>query len=147
MKTLICFLTAAVICTGASASDARSIENYAADYAVYATYFHILSQATAQSGAKYAETSKTFDAKCDEFLLISLALAEEARTTKMAEAVTLSRFESFKKDMLNEIEYRNENISILMNKYHEDAMKLATNPPLVVVRVLERRAEKLSQQR
>lgn len=144
MKTIVSLVA---ILTGAFAhgTETRSTDNYAADYAFYATYFHILSEATAQSGEKYAEVSAGFNAKCDEFLLISLTLAQESRSTEMAQKVTLARFESFKKEMLKEIEHRNENISILVNKYNEEAMRLATSPPSAVVRILERRAKELSQ--
>ena len=65
-----------------------------------------------------------------------MLLASQTRESEMAGKVTLARVEYSKKEMLKEIDHRNENISILMNKYQDSSEKLINKPPQVVKKLL-----------
>jgi hypothetical protein len=70
-------------------------------------------------------------------MAVSLALASVGRTNELAVNVTNSRIEYYKKLMLQEIDYRNENISILINKYNQSSIDLLKSPSKKVLEALD----------
>lgn len=115
---------------------AETTDNLAVKYAEAAAYQLIVHQALKQSGEEYAETAKMSGDSYDYCCLISMLLASQTRDSEMAGKVTLARVEYAKKEMLKEIDFRNENISILMNKYQDSSFKLINKPPRVVAELL-----------
>ena len=71
-------------------------------------------------------------------MLVALALASVGRDQEMAVQVTNSRIEMNMKIMKQEINNRNENISILVNKYLFDCQEALTKPSGRVIDVLKR---------
>ena len=65
-----------------------------------------------------------------------MLLASQTRNSEMAGKVTLSRIEYSKKEMQKEMGNRNENISILMNKYQDRSLELINKPPKMVKELL-----------
>ena len=121
-----------ILITSASSLHAETTDNLAVKYAEAAAYFVIVHQALEQSGEKYAEVSKGYGDQYDLCCMISMLLASQTRDPEMAGKVTLSRVEYSKKEMQKEMGHRNENISILMNKYQDSSIELMNNPPKIV---------------
>jgi hypothetical protein len=121
-----------ILITSASSLHAETTDNLAVKYAEAGAYFLIVHQAMEQSGEKYAEVSKGYGDQYDLCCMISMLLASQTRDSEMAGKVTLSRVEYSKKEMLKEMGHRNENISILMNKYQDSSIELVNNPPKIV---------------
>jgi len=125
-----------ILITSASSLHAETTDNLAVKYAEAAAYFVIVHQALEQSGEKYAEVSKGYGDQYDLCCMISMLLASQTRDPEMAGKVTLSRVEYSKKEMQKEMGHRNENISILMNKYQDSSIELMNNPPEIVNQIL-----------
>ena len=121
-----------ILITSASSLHAETTDNLAVKYAEAGAYFLIIHQAMEQSGEKYAEVSKGYGDQYDLCCMISMLLASQTRDPEMAGKVTLSRVEYSKKEMQKEMGHRNENISILMNKYQDSSIELMNNPPKIV---------------
>lgn len=134
MKYLACLLI--ILIASANIAGAETTDNLAAKYADAAAYFVIVHQALEQSGEKYAEVSKKYGDDYEYCSIISMLLASQTRDAEMAGKVTLSRIEFSKKEMQKEMGHRNENISILMNKYQDSSFKLINNPPRMVKELL-----------
>jgi hypothetical protein len=134
MKYLACLLIISI--TSANSLRAETTDNLAVKYAEAAAYHLIVHQAVKQSGAKYAELTKTSGDSYDYCCIISMLLASQTRDSEMAGKVTLSRVEYFKKGMQKEMGHRNENISILMNKYQDSSFKLINQPSSIVKQLL-----------
>jgi hypothetical protein len=66
-----------------------------------------------------------------------MRLARQTRDPEMAVKVTLSRVEYSKKEMQKEMGHKNENISILINKYGGSSTELMTNPPKTLIQIYE----------
>ena len=64
----------------------------------------------------------------------------------MAVKVTNSRIDMYMKKMKQESDNRNENISILINKYHFGCEEVMKNPPNEVMEVLRTRANEAANQ-
>ena len=124
--------------TSANSLRAETTDNLAAKYAEAGAYFLVVYQALKQSGNQYAELSKKYGDDYDYCCVISILLASQTRNSDMAGKVTIARVEYSKKEMLKEIDHRNENISILMNKYQDSSFKLVNKPPQVVKKTLSR---------
>ena len=105
-------------------------------YAEAAAYVLIVHQALEQSGEKYAKVSKKYGDDYEYCSIISMLLASQTRNSEMAGKVTLSRIEYSKKEMQKEMGNRNENISILMNKYQDRSLELINKPPKMVKELL-----------
>ena len=125
-----------ILITSASSLQAETTDNLAVKYAEAGAYFLIVHQAMEQSGEKYAEVSKGYGDQYDLCCMISMLLASQTRDSEMAGKVTLSRVEYSKKEMQKEMGHRNENISILMNKYQDSSIELMNNPPKIVNQIL-----------
>lgn len=76
-------------------------------------------------------------------MFYSVLLANEGRSKDLAVGVTNSRIEMYMKRMKQETDNRNENISILINKYHYGCVSLSENPPTELQTVLQRRLKEL----
>jgi hypothetical protein len=99
--------------------------NLSVQYAEAAAYFEIVAEGLSKSGrdaTKYA-------AEAQIAMAYALTLASEGRTQDVAVKVTIARIESSKKMMLREMEYRNENITIIENKYADQSFELMKNLP------------------
>ncbi len=134
MKYLACLLIISI--TSANSLRAETTDNLAVKYAEAGAYFLVVHQALKQSGEKYAAVSKKYGDDYDYCCIISMLLASQTRNSDMAGKVTLARVEFSKKEMLKEIDHRNENISILMNKYQDSSFKLVNKPPSIVKQLL-----------
>lgn len=134
MKYFACLLIISI--TLANSLRAETTDNLAVRYAEAGAYFLVVHQALKQSGKQYAEVSKKYGDDYDYCCIISMLLASQTRNTDMAGKVTLARVEFSKKEMLKEIDHRNENISILMNKYQDSSFKLVNKPPSIVKQLL-----------
>ena len=69
-------------------------------------------------------------------MFVSLAVASKGRSQDMAVEVTISRIEMSMKIMKQEIDNRNENISILINKYQFSCQEALSSPSSAVMQVL-----------
>jgi hypothetical protein len=99
--------------------------NLSVQYAEATAYFELVSEALSKSGkdaTKYANEAQIA-------MAYALALASEGRTQDVAIKVTIARIESAKKIMLREMEYRNENLMIIKNKYADQSFELMKNLP------------------
>jgi hypothetical protein len=130
------FASILLLIASANSLCAETSDNLAAKYAEAGAYFLIIHQAVKQSGTQYAELAKTSGDSYDYCCIISMLLASQTRNTEMAGKVTLSRVEYFKKEMLKEIDHRNENISILSNKYQDSSFELINKPAEIVKKLL-----------
>lgn len=74
-------------------------------------------------------------------MFYSLLLANEGRSKDVAVEVTNSRIEMYIKKMKQEANNSNENISILINKYHFGCQETIENPPSQVVELLQTKAD------
>ena len=116
----------------------KTLENTSGQYAECAAYYELVYHAMNASNEK--ETADAYKQLEDNAMFYSLLLANEGRSKDLAVKVTNSRIDMYMKKMKQEANNRNENISILINKYHfgcEEAMK---NPSSEVLEVLETRA-------
>ncbi len=116
----------------------KDLDNISVQYAECAAYYEFVYHA--MNAANEKETAGAYKKLEDNAMFYSLLLANEGRDTDLAVRVTNSRIEMYLKKMKQEADNRNENISILINKYHfgcEEAMK---NPTKEVLRVLKIKA-------
>lgn len=122
----------------------KNLENISGQYAECTAYYEIVYHAMNTSDEK--ETADAYKQLGNNAMFYSLLLANEGRSKDMAVKVTNSRIEMYKKKMKQEADNRNENISILIDKYHfgcEEAMK---NPPGEVTEVLKTKANEAENQ-
>ena len=112
-------------------------EHYAECTAYYTLVYHALNN----SGDTDAATA--YAKVMDDSMFYSLLLASENREQDMAVNVTNSRIEMNIKQMKEEINNDNKNISILMNKHNFSCRDAMNNPPLELVNILKRRMEEL----
>jgi len=94
----------------------KTLENISGQYAECAAYYELVYHAMNSSNDK--ETANAYRKLEDSAMLYSLLLANEGRSKDVAVSVTNSRIEMYMKKMKEEIGNRNENISLLINKYH-----------------------------
>lgn len=114
----------------------KKIDDLAVRYAEATAYFEIVAEALEKSGKENSKAKATRD----DAMFYSLLLAIEGRTQEFAVKVTHARIEVSKKEMLKEMDYRNENIAIIMNKYGDSSLDLMKNPPKEVLELLEKAA-------
>jgi len=112
------------------------LEDLSAQYAECAAYFRLAYFALMNSGAE--ESAGSIREVEDSMMLVALALASVERDQDMAVEVTNSRIEFSMKMMKQEINNRNENFSILMNKYQLPCQEKLTNPKERVADALSR---------
>jgi hypothetical protein len=115
------------------------LENLAGSYAECAAYYRLVFFALEATGEP--ETAAAYREFEDNALLISLVLASSGREQDMAVNVTNSRVEMNMQLMKQEVDNRNENISILINKYQLKCKELSENPSELVVKVVSDAAQ------
>jgi hypothetical protein len=76
----------------------------------------------------------------------SLLLANEGRNKDLAVEVTNSRIEMYIKKMKQEANNRNENISILINKYHFGCQEAMENPSNHLTTILKTKIKEVNKQ-
>lgn len=122
----------------------KNLESISGQYAECAAYYELVYHAMNASNEK--ETAGAYKQLEDNAMFYSLLLANEGRSKDSAVKVTNSRIDMYIKKMKQEADNRNENISILINKYHfgcEEAMK---NPPKEVLDVLKTKVNEIENQ-
>ena len=117
------------------------LENISGQYAECAAYYRFVSYAVDASGEK--ETASSYRELEDNAMFYSLLLASEGRDQDLAVEVTNSRIEMYLKKMKLEANNRNENISILINKYHFECQELSENPPTELANAMQRQLQEL----
>lgn len=134
--TLLIFLCMEIIGFAQDVKIPQKVDDLAVRYAEATAFFEIVAEALAKSGS---ENSKA-EAMRDDAMLYSLLLANEGRSREFAVKVTHARIEFSKKEMLKEMDYRNENIAIITNKYEESSLDLIKNPTKEVSDLLAKTA-------
>jgi hypothetical protein len=99
--------------------------NLSVQYAEATAYFELVSEALSKSG----KDATKYAAEAQIAMAYALTLASEGRTQDVAIKVTIARIESSKKIMLREMEYRNENLMIIENKYADQSFELMKDLP------------------
>ena len=129
--------------------DAKEIdgnfENLSGQYAACAAYYRLVYHAMNSSNEK--ETANTYHKLEDTAMFYSGLLANEGRKRDVAVEVTNARIEMYLKKMKQEADNRNENISILINKYHYGCQEAMENPPSDVTRILQTKGEEITEQK
>ena len=119
------------------------LESISGQYAECAAYYRLVFYAVDASGEK--ETASSYRELEDNAMFNSLLLASEGRDQDLAVEVTNSRIEMYLKKMKLEANNRNENISILINKYHFECQELSENPPTELANAMQRRLQELEE--
>ena len=104
----------------------KNLENISGQYAECAAYYRLVYHA--MNSSNEPETAKAYRELEDTAMFYSLLLANEGRNKDLAVEVTNSRIEMYIKKMKEETNNRNENISILINKYHFGCQVAMENP-------------------
>ena len=114
----------------------KNLENISGQYAECAAYYRLVSYAMETSNElKSADTYRQLEGQAG---LYSILLASEGRNEEMAFKVTQSRIEMYIKQMRQETNNRNENISVLINKYHLECQEAMDNLPKAVLEILKK---------
>jgi hypothetical protein len=137
--TYIAFCWSAAVSAQEPPTIDSDMENLAGDYAECAAYYRLVFFAMESSNE--AETAQAYRELEDNALLLSLALASRGREQDVAVNVTNSRVEMNMQLMKEEIDNRNENISILINKHHFDCKDLSENIPELALQALSEVAQ------
>lgn len=116
-------------------------KNAAADFR-RAAYYELVYHAMKSSND--TETANTYREQENTAMFYSLLLAREGRNKDMAVEVTNSRIDMYMKKMKQEADNKNENISILINKYHFGCKELMENPPSQVESILKTKINELN---
>lgn len=120
----------------------KNLENISGQYAECAAYYELVYHAMNSSNEK--ETANTYRKLEESAMFYSLLLANEGRSKDVAVEVTNSRIEMYMKKMKQEANNRNENISILINKYNFGCQDLMENPPSQVSQILKAKAKQIN---
>jgi hypothetical protein len=121
----------------------KHLENISGQYAQCAAYFRLVYHALMASSDSATATS--YRQAEDTSMLYSLLAASEGRGKDLAVQVTNARIELYMKAMKREANNRNENISILINKYGDECVGSVNSPPAEVARLLTQRANESTQ--
>ena len=114
----------------------KNLDNIAIQYAECAAYYELIFDAMKVSNEN--KTANAYRQLENDAMFYSMLLANEGRSKDLAIEVTNARIDIYKKTMKQEADNRNENISILINKYHYDCQELMQNPPTELIEVLKR---------
>ena len=115
----------------------KNLENIAVQYAECAAYYGLVFNAMKASNEN--ETANAYSQLENDAIFYSLLLANEGRSKDLAIEVTNARIDIYIQKMKQETDNRNENISILINKYHFECQELMKNPPTELIEVLKKR--------
>jgi hypothetical protein len=129
-KVILILAMIFVFCGNVSSKETKKIdptlENISGQYAECAAYYRFAYHAMNSSNEK--EKANVFSQLEDTAIFYSLLLANEGRSKDIAFEVTNSRIEMYMKKMKQEANNRNENISILINKYHFQCNEALKDP-------------------
>ena len=131
---LITFVAAGVFAQDLPTIDPES-ENLAGDYAQCAAYYRLVYFAMESSDEN--EAAMAYRELEDNAMFYSLLLASKSREQDVAVNVTNSRIEMNMNLMKEEADNRNENISVLINKYHFNCKELSENTPELVMQAIK----------
>ena len=120
----------------------KNLENISGQYAECAAYYELVYHAMNSSNEK--KTATAYRKLEESAMFYSLLLANEGRSKDVAIEVTNSRIEMYMKKMKQEANNRNENISILINKYNLGCQDLMENPPSQVSQILKAKAKQIN---
>jgi len=115
----------------------KNLENSAVQYAECAAYYGLVFNAMKASNEN--QTANAYSQLENDAMFYSLLLANEGRSKDLAIEVTNARIDIYIQKMKQETDNRNENISILINKYHFECQELMKNPPTELIEVLKKR--------
>ena len=115
----------------------KNLDNLAIQYAECAAYYELAFNAMKASNEN--KTVNAYRQLENDAMFYSLLLANEGRSKDLAIEVTNARIDIYKKKMKHEADNRNENISILINKYHFECQEFMQNPPPELIQVLKRK--------
>ena len=114
----------------------KNLENISWQYAECAAYYELVFNAMKASNEN--ETANAYRQLENDAMFYSLLLGNEGRSKDLAIEITNARIDIYKKKMKLEADNRNENISILINKYHFECQERMQNPPTELIEVLKR---------
>ncbi|OGT70282.1 MAG: hypothetical protein A3H44_01195 [Gammaproteobacteria bacterium RIFCSPLOWO2_02_FULL_57_10] len=109
-------------------------EDLSGAYAECAAYYRLVFFALESSGE--AETAASYREVEDNAMLYALVLASGGRDRDMAVQVTNARIELSMQQMKDEINNRNENISILINKYNGNCTQIMQQLPEILLEAM-----------
>ena len=115
----------------------KNLENISWQYAECAAYYGLVFNAMKASNEN--QTANAYSQLENDAMFYSLLLANEGRSKDLAIEVTNARTDIYIQKMKQETDNRNENISILINKYHFECQELMKNPPTELIEVLKKR--------
>ena len=115
----------------------KNLENIAVQYAECAAYYGLVFNSMKASNEN--QTANVYIQLENDEMFYSLLLANEGSSKDLAIEVTKARIDIYIQKMKQETDNRNENISILINKYHFECQKLMKNPPTALIEVLKKR--------
>lgn len=115
----------------------KNLENISWQYAECAAYYELVFNAMKASNEN--ETANAYRQLENDAMFYSLLLGNEGRSKDLAIEITNARIDIYKKKMKLEADNRNENISILINKYHFECQERMQNPPTELIEVLKRK--------
>jgi hypothetical protein len=113
----------------------KGMEDISGQCAECAAYFKLVYHAMVSSNE--TDTAKSYSELEDMVMFYSLLLANQGRDKDTAIEVTNSRIEMNMKMMKQETNNRNENISILINKYHFGCLEIIKNPPEILLKLIK----------
>lgn len=122
----------------------KDLENISGQYAECTAYYELVSHALNSSNDP--KTAESYSELGNTAMFYSLLLANEGRSKDVAVQVTNSRIDMYKKKMKQEADNRNENISILINKYHFGCQQAMENPSDKLIGVLSKNIEEVAKQ-
>tara|TARA_B100001964_G_C14058823_1_gene520424 strand:- start:422 stop:862 length:441 start_codon:yes stop_codon:yes gene_type:complete len=117
-----------------------TLENISGVYAECAAYFAIVYNAFLSSGD--AGTAAQYAKSQESAVSTAMLLAKQGRTLKMAYEVTKSRIEMYSQQMKKDTKNRNENISILANKYAFSCKEAIENPEKFTIELADKLEKK-----
>jgi len=109
-------------------------EDLSGAYAECAAYYRLVFFALESSGE--TEAAASYREVEDNAMLYALVLASGGRDRDMAVQVTNSRIELSMQQMKDEINNRNENISILINKYNGNCTQIMQQLPEILLEAM-----------
>ena len=113
----------------------KGMEDISGQCAECAAYFKLVYHAMVSSNE--TDTAISYSELEDMVMFYSLLLANQGRDKDTAIEVTNSRIEMNMKMMKQETNNRNENISILINKYHFGCLEIIKNPPEILLKLIK----------
>ncbi len=122
----------------------KDLENISGQYAECTAYYELVSHALKSSNDP--KTAEAYSELGNTAMFYSLLLANEGRSKDLAVKVTNYRIDMYKKKMKQEANNRNENISILINKYHSGCQKAMENPSDQLTAILSKKIEEVDKQ-